>query len=83
MDAARRVQGLLNSEKDESADCDLAKCPGDIPHAEPLTSIARRAGGGGMPGLVKAWLEVAGQSRLTKTGVPRSPPAWHVHRSCN
>ncbi len=83
MDAVRRVPGLLNSGQNEIAACGLSKCFGDIPHAGPLMSIARRVGDGRTLGLVKAMMEVAGRSRLTKTGDPRSPPAWHVHRSCN
>ena len=39
-------------------DGDLSSYFGEIPHAGPMKSVARRVSDGRMPGLVKAWLEM-------------------------
>ncbi|MDE0307974.1 MAG: reverse transcriptase domain-containing protein, partial [Albidovulum sp.] len=50
-DAAGRVHSLLNTGYNEVVDCDLSNYFGEIPHAEPVKSVARRVSDGRMLGL--------------------------------
>ena len=65
-DAAGRVHSLLNTGHNEVVDCDLSNYFGEIPHAEPVKSVARRVSDGRMLGLVKAWLEMPVNERKTR-----------------
>ncbi len=80
-DAVKRVHSLLNTGHNEVVDCDLSNCFGEIPHAEPVTSIARRVSDGRMPGLVKAWLEMpCGGGRRGGRQAPHEPGAQGTER---
>ena len=57
-DAVKRVHRLVTTGHREVVDGDLSSHFGEIPHAGPMKSVARRVSDGRMPGLVKAWLEM-------------------------
>ena len=57
-DAVQRIHRLLYRGHREVVDADLSNYFGEIPHAEPMKSIARRVSDGRMLGLIKAWLEM-------------------------
>ncbi len=71
-DAVRRVHRLLNRGHNEVVDCDLSNYFGEIPHAELMTSIARRVSDGRMLGLIKAWLEMSVEEDDGKGGKRRT-----------
>ncbi len=71
-DAVRRVHRLLNRGHNEVVDCDLSNYFGEIPHAELMTSIARRVSDGRMLGLIKAWLEMPVEEDDGKGGKRRT-----------
>ena len=86
-DAVKRVHGLLNSGHNEVVDGDLSNDFGEIPHAELMTSIARRVSDGRMLGLIKAWLEMpveeddgkggkrrTNRARTERKGTPQGSP---------
>ena len=71
-DAVKRVRKLLNTGHNEVVDCDLSNCLGEMPHAEPVKSIARRVSDGRMPGLIKAWMEMPVEEDDGKGGKRRT-----------
>ena len=71
-DAVRRVHRLLNRGHNEVVDCDLSNYFGEIPHAELMTSLARRVSDGRMLGLIKAWLEMPVEEDDGKGGKRRT-----------
>ncbi|MDE2754562.1 MAG: group II intron reverse transcriptase/maturase [Gemmatimonadota bacterium] len=86
-DAVRRVHRLLTTGHREVVDADLSDYFGQIPHAELLRSIARRASDGRLLGWVKAWLEMAveeddgrggrrrtNRARRERKGTPQGSP---------
>ena len=86
-DAVKRVHKLLNTGHNEVVDCDLSNYFGEIPHAELMTSIARRVSDGRMLGLIKAWLEMpveeddgeggkrrTSRARRDRKGTPQGAP---------
>jgi len=85
--AVREVHGLLNTGHREVIDADLAAYFDSIPHAELLTSVARRVCDRHVLHLIKMWLTVAveeddsqgGKTRTTpnrdsKRGIPQGSP---------
>ena len=91
-DAVKRIHRLVNTGHREVVDGDLSSHFGEIPHAGPMKSVARRVSDGRMPGLVKAWpgcrrrrttgrAASAAQTAPAGSGkarrrVRRSRPAW-------
>ena len=86
-DAVRRVHRLLNAGHREVVDADLSDYFGQIPHAELMRSIARRASDGRLLGWIKAWLEMAvveddghgsrrrtNRARCERRGTPQGAP---------
>jgi len=57
LDAVRHVHKLLNTGHTEVVDADLSGYFDSIPHAELMTSVARRVSDGTMLHLIKMWLE--------------------------
>ena len=75
-DAVKRIHRLVNTGHREVVDGDLSNHFGEIPHAGPMKSVARRVSDGRMPGLVKAWLEMPTEEdngEGGKRGVNRAP----------
>src|SRR5262249_19928572 len=58
LDAVQPVQALLKQGPTEVVDADLSGYFNSIPHAELMTSVARRVRERHLLGLVKAWLEM-------------------------
>ena len=86
-DAVRRVHRLLTTGHRKVVDADLSDYFGQIPHAELMTSIARRVSDGRLLGWVKAWLEMAveeddgrggrrrtNRARRERKGTPQGSP---------
>ena len=86
-DAVKRVHRLVNTGHREVVDGDLSSHFGEIPHAGPMKSVARRVSDGRMPGLVKAWLEMpteeddgeggkrrTNRARRERKGTPQGAP---------
>jgi group II intron reverse transcriptase/maturase len=57
LDAVRKVQELLDAGHREVIDADLSGYFDSIPHAELVTSVARRVSDGRLLRLIKSWLE--------------------------
>ena len=57
LDAVRKVQTLLDAGHREVIDADLSGYFDSIPHAELVTSVARRVSDGRLLRLIKSWLE--------------------------
>jgi RNA-directed DNA polymerase len=57
LDAVHRVRELINAGHQEIVDADLSSYFDSIPHAELLTSVARRVVDGAILHLIKMWLE--------------------------
>ena len=83
----KRVHRLVNTGDREVVDGDLSSHFGEIPHAGPMKSVARRVSDGRMPGLVKAWLEMpteeddgeggkrrTNRARRERKGTPQGAP---------
>ena len=68
--AGFRTRGL-----GEVVDGDLSNCFGELPHAEPMRSVARRVSDGRMLGLIKAWLEMPVEEDGGKGGRRRTSRA--------
>ena len=86
-DAVKRIHRLVNTGHREVVDGDLSSHFGEIPHAGPMKSVARRVSDGRMPGLVKAWLEMpteeddgeggkrrTNRARRERKGTPQGAP---------
>jgi len=58
LDAVRQVHKLLNTGHGQIVDADLSGYFDSIPHADLMTSVARRIVDGAMLHLIKMWLEV-------------------------
>ena len=58
LDSVKQTHRALNIGRRNVVDADLADCFGQIPHAELMKSVSRRAGNGRMLGWIKAWLPV-------------------------
>jgi group II intron reverse transcriptase/maturase len=63
LDAVRQVQSLLDAGHREVVDADLSGYFDSIPHAELMTSVARRVSDGCLLGLIKSWLEAPVEER--------------------
>jgi RNA-directed DNA polymerase len=59
LEAVRRVQQLVIEGHTEVVDADLSGYFDSIPHAELMTSVARRVSDGALLALIKSWLEAA------------------------
>lgn len=76
-DAVRRVHRPLHRGRNEVVDADLSNYFGEMPHAELMKSVARRAGDGRMLGLVRAWPEMpVGPSTPRRTGAGPWAGRW-------
>ena len=75
LDAVQRVQRLVNSGHRRVVDGDLSNYFGEIPHAEPLRSVACRVSDGHLLGWVKRWLEMAAVEDDGKGGQRRTNQA--------
>ena len=62
-DAIRRVHELLKEGYTDVVDADLSKYFDTIPHAELMTSVARRVSDGKMLALIKLWLKAPVEER--------------------
>jgi len=74
-DAVTHVHRLLNTGHHEVVDGDLSNYFGEIPHADLMTSFARRISDGYMLKLIKAWLEMPTEETDGRGGKIRSARA--------
>ncbi len=88
LDAVRRVHGLIRDGHSEVVDADLSGYFETIPHAELMSSVARRVSDRHLLALIKQWLVVAveeddgrgggvertNRARREKRGVPQGAP---------
>src|SRR5215813_2243122 len=79
-DAVRRIHGLLNRGYLDVVDADLADYFGSIPHAELMSSVARRVSDRHMLHLIKQWIVVPVEEEDGRGGKRRTAEARHKMR---
>ena len=72
LDAVQRVHRLVSTGQRGIVDGDLSNYFGEILHAEPLQSVARRVSDGRLLGWIKRWLEMAVEEDDGKGGKRRT-----------
>jgi group II intron reverse transcriptase/maturase len=79
-DAVRHIHRLLNTGYRDVVDADLADYFGSIPHAELMSSVARRVSDRHMLHLIKQWIVVPVEEEDGRGGKRRTAEAWHTKR---
>jgi retron-type reverse transcriptase len=80
LDAVRRVHGLIREGHSEVVDADLSGYFETIPHAELMSSVARRVSDRHLLALIKQWLVVAVEEEDGRGGVERTNRARREKR---
>src|SRR5262245_34622509 len=76
-DAVRRIHGLLKTGYRDVVDADLADYFGSIPHAELMSSVARRVSDRHILHLIKQWIVVPVEEEDGRDGKCRTAEARH------
>ena len=79
-DAVRHIHRLLNTGYRDVVDADLADYFGSIPHAELMSSVARRVSDRHMLHLIKQWIVVPVEEADDRGGKRRTAEARHKKR---
>lgn len=79
-DAVRHIHHLLNTGYRDVVDADLADYFGSIPHAELMSSVARRVSDRHMLHLIKQWIVVPVEEEDDRGGKRRTAEARHKKR---